>query len=368
MAINFTDFSRAPLLDSPAKTIFEDVLKGYQISQEPAKMKREAEAKELANQLAQYKVQEEPQRFRTEQDYKKALMDKARNALQGGGLKGSGDVQNQLMIDSLRKTNPDEAERLQKVHDANMKFKSDRAENQKSYANSIAWRSLPAAEKQRNIAYGVGMNADATATAQALASGKTLADIANDKGYTLSEVKPSYPLSGAEIKDVRKRNAFNKEMGTLDKRITEGMAPYSQKVRGLSFQQVLDSLDELKEPGVEKQQKLAKFLAARALAPELAALRLNAMGGRVGIEGIRHLTDVSQGTATALHGLIDEDTYKEFQKYMTQYIDEAVKSYTNYIEGAANLGGQTESLQQPEVQSGSNAPRRVYDLSTRSFQ
>lgn len=63
MAINFTDFSRAPLLDSPAATIFEDVLKGYKMSQEPAKMKQEASARELANQMKDLELKHKPKQF-----------------------------------------------------------------------------------------------------------------------------------------------------------------------------------------------------------------------------------------------------------------------------------------------------------------
>jgi hypothetical protein len=63
MAINFTDFSGKPLLDSPAKSIFEDVLKGYKMQQEPGKMKREATAKELANQLKDLEVKHKPKEY-----------------------------------------------------------------------------------------------------------------------------------------------------------------------------------------------------------------------------------------------------------------------------------------------------------------
>lgn len=63
MAINFTDFSSKPLLDSPAKTIFEDVLKGYKMSQEPAKMQQESSARELANKLKDLEVQHKPKEY-----------------------------------------------------------------------------------------------------------------------------------------------------------------------------------------------------------------------------------------------------------------------------------------------------------------
>jgi len=63
MAIQFTDFSRAPILESPVANLFENVLKGYQISQEPGKMKQEASARELANQLRKLDVEHKPKEY-----------------------------------------------------------------------------------------------------------------------------------------------------------------------------------------------------------------------------------------------------------------------------------------------------------------
>lgn len=63
MAIQFTDFSRAPLLDSATKNIFEDVLKGYKIAKEPAKMKQEAEEKDLSNKLKSLEVEHKPKEY-----------------------------------------------------------------------------------------------------------------------------------------------------------------------------------------------------------------------------------------------------------------------------------------------------------------
>lgn len=63
MAINFTDFSKAPILDDPSANLFENVLKGYKMSQEPAKMKQEATAKDLANQLKNIELQHKPKQY-----------------------------------------------------------------------------------------------------------------------------------------------------------------------------------------------------------------------------------------------------------------------------------------------------------------
>ena len=120
MAIQFTDFSRAPLIDSPLSNLFESALKGYQISQEPAKMKQEATQRELANQLKDLEVKHKPteyelsdqgkrlanalhskalehyeEKFSLEKQLKEAQINKAKN---GGQIKPSGDVANALVI------------------------------------------------------------------------------------------------------------------------------------------------------------------------------------------------------------------------------------------------------------------------------
>lgn len=70
MAIQFTDFSKAPLLDSAAKNIFEDVLKGYKMSQEPAKMNQEFSARDLANKLKQLDVEHKPKQYELDDQHK----------------------------------------------------------------------------------------------------------------------------------------------------------------------------------------------------------------------------------------------------------------------------------------------------------
>lgn len=119
MAINFTDFSRAPLLDSPAASLLEDVLKGYKIGQEPAKMAEEQKQRVLGNQLKELEVKHKPkeyelsdqekslanslkskalehyeEKFGLERDLKKAQIQKALRAPNGTQAKFNGIVAN----------------------------------------------------------------------------------------------------------------------------------------------------------------------------------------------------------------------------------------------------------------------------------
>lgn len=96
MAINFTDFSRAPIQESPWANALENAFKGYQLSQMPRQMADEAQKRKLANAMSQLKLDQEPARFEKEQAYKEALINKARNTPAGGTLKPSGELANYI--------------------------------------------------------------------------------------------------------------------------------------------------------------------------------------------------------------------------------------------------------------------------------
>ena len=82
MAINFTDFSRAPVQESPLKNMFEDAFKGYSMSQIPAQLKAERQKQELANQLQQLELEHKPKEYELS-DQQKSLA----NSLQDLALK-----------------------------------------------------------------------------------------------------------------------------------------------------------------------------------------------------------------------------------------------------------------------------------------
>ena len=63
MAINFPNFLNAPSPKSPWEGLFENVLKGYKMSQEPAKMREEQSARQLANKLKELEVGHKPKEY-----------------------------------------------------------------------------------------------------------------------------------------------------------------------------------------------------------------------------------------------------------------------------------------------------------------
>jgi hypothetical protein len=94
MAINYPNFLNAPSAESPWKNAFENVLKGYQMEQEPQKMADEQKKTELANALQSKALEHYEEKFKLDKDYKNAQIDN----LQRGGGKGApkltGDIGN----------------------------------------------------------------------------------------------------------------------------------------------------------------------------------------------------------------------------------------------------------------------------------
>lgn len=82
MAFQIIDYTKTPFLPSPGQNLFENVLKGYQIAKEPAKMAEEQKQRELANQLKSLEVEHKPTEY--------ALSDKEKtlaNAIREQALK-----------------------------------------------------------------------------------------------------------------------------------------------------------------------------------------------------------------------------------------------------------------------------------------
>lgn len=367
MAINFTDFSRAPILESPFKNMLEDVLKGYKMSQEPAKMKQESTARELANSLKNLEVQHKPkeyalndqgkslanalhskalehyeEKFGLERDLKKAQIQKALQKNVGGNAKANGELAN-FMVANPDATQEDIQKAYQEIHGSKLAHEQAVTNRSVDMTSGSSFDKLPTNDKKREIGLMTAMGVDPVEAAAMLRKGTSASQYAKDNDIDISQVTPKYPLGEQNIKDVQRTAAYFDELGTLEKHITEGMSEYPNRFRGYSLDQIADQL------AGDKPDKVGKALASAALQPELASLRLKVQGGNVGIEAIRELTEKSQGDLKAVKSLIDKPTYLAMQKYIDQWLREAgqirIKSLEGYgkLKGALNKGAEKQS-------------------------
>lgn len=384
MAINFTDFSSKHLLDSPAKSIFEDILKGYKIQQEPGNMKREATAKELANQLKDLEVKHKPkeyaltdqgkslqnslhskalehydERFGLERDLKKAQIQKALQTKVGGSVKANGELAN-YMVSHPDATQEDVRKAYDEIHNSKLSHELAVTNRSNDITSGTGFDRLPVDEKKRAVGLTTAMGIDPVEGTQLLRSGKTLQEIAKEKGQKLEDLTPVYPLGTENVKQLQKRTGYVAELKDLEQKVAEPLSRYPSKFRGYSLEQISDSLDN------SNPNEMGKVLAARALSPEIAALRLKVAGGNIGIEAINALTEKSLQDMKIIEGLVDTKTYLATQKYITQWLEEAANSFQKNQEEYGRLKSPEQRSAERESKSGHAG--KTYDLATRSWK
>lgn len=341
MAINFTNFLNAPSAESPWKNALESVLKGYQMAEEPAKMKQQSEQRDLVNQLKKLEVEHKPteyqltdqgkklanalhskaletydEKWALEKDLKKAQIQKALQTNIGGSVKANGELAN-YMVSHPDATQEDIRKAYEEIHGSKLAHEQAVTERSKDITTGNSFDKLPANDKKQSVALMKGMGADPVAAVSWLRSGKTPTDYADEKRIDISTVEPDYALGEQNIKIAQQADANIKELDNLEGHITKGLGNYRDKIKGYSFEQISDALKG------ENSDKQAHALAARALLPELSSLRLKIMGGNIGIEALREMEHKSLGQLNIIEGLVDENTYQKTQDLIKDWINEA---------------------------------------------
>lgn len=381
MAIQFTDFSKAPLLDSPAKNIFEDVLKGYQMEREPAKMKQEATAKDLANQLKKLEVEHKPkeyalgdqekglanalkskalehyeEKFGLERDLKKAQIQKALQKNVGGNAKANGELAN-FIVANPGATQEDIKKAYEEIHGKKMEHEQTIINRSKDVVAGNSFDKLPTNDKKQTVALFKGMGVDPVEAVSLARKGTSPSQYAEEKGIDINTVQPDYALGEQNVKDAQRAASYLDEIDGLDKHITEGLGDYQNKILGFSFDQIADAAKG------EDPDKQGRVLAARALLPELNALRLKIAGGNIGIEALRELEHKSLGQLNIFESLVDQKAYKAAQKYMRQWIDEAGRTRINSLNKFSMLKSGKQKSAESEAKGG-----KILNLATGQWE
>lgn len=366
MATQFTDFSRAPLLESPWKNIFEDVLQGYKISQEPTKMKQESSARELANQLKKLDVEHKPkeyalsdqgkslanalhskalehyeEKYALDKEYKEAQIQNLLQKKVGGSPKANGELANYI-VSHPEASQDDIRQAYDEIHGRKAEHEETIINRSLDVVAGNSFDKLPTNDKKQSVALMKGMGVDPVeAVAYLRQKGNSPSTYAEQNKIDITNVEPDYAAGEQNIKLAQQANAYMDEIDTLDKHINDGLGKYQNKIMGYSLAQIADAAE-----GSNPDQQ-ARALAARALLPELNSLRLKIAGGNIGIEALRELEHKSLGKLNVLESLVDSETYTKAQNYMTKWIKEAgqvrVKSLVNnsMLKKRLNQGAQT---------------------------
>ena len=332
MGINFTDFSKAPIQESPEANLFENVLKGYKIEEEPKIMKQNAEQKALANSLQKLALEHKPTEYKLADALAQSRIAKNNRpaGIGGAAVKANGKLAN-FIVSHPNATQEEVTAFADTLSEAELKHLRQTTTRSETLDKSQAARGMPANEKKWSLAMGRGMGIDPTEMQRELNEGKTVSDVAKERNIPLAEVKPKYGPGEELVKQNQKRDAYTKELSILDRNMSSAMGKYQNKILGYSLDQVADAVSG-DDPDTQ-----GKVLAARALQPEMAALRLKMANANIGIESIKELQAKSLGNLKIIESTVDEPTYLAMQKYMNRWLNEASEGFGKAIDANGQI-------------------------------
>lgn len=202
-----------------------------------------------------------------------------------------------------------------------LKRKNAYADLANKKVENYGYGTLTADQKRRWIGQAEGMGVGANEAREFFNKGGSIQDLAEAKGVDPNNLPESiYAPTTTDITRAHFRQQAVAEIDAIQPLITEALAPYAQRVAGFSPVQIAEAIQGDNPDGQ------AKFLAAKALMPELSALRIKAMGGQVGIEAIREVQAASMASLSSFQGLVSPEVYTAAQQYMQEWINSASKT------------------------------------------
>jgi hypothetical protein len=189
---------------------------------------------------------------------------------------------------------------------------------QQQMTNAFDWVHTTPDAKNYEIAVGAGMGITPDAFVAERTKGKSIAQIAQDHGFNPNQLpEPDFLPTKGNITKLKSRQAALKEASSLNKFVTEALAPYSSQINGRSFQQIADVIS-----GQNKEAQ-KKFFAGYMLTPEVANIRQNLAQGNVGVTASQEIMQRSLMNIKPFTSLIDPEVFKGAQELADQKLSEA---------------------------------------------
>lgn len=197
-----------------------------------------------------------------------------------------------------------------------------------------AFTSMPTVEKEYSISQARAFGYTGEQASRMFNQGYDLSSMAQAKGYD-PQNPSSWPAArGAPTTAIQTRiqraNSTLAALDAVEPQISAAYAQYSPRFQNISPSLIKDML------AGEKPDAQADALAAYALYPEIAALRINAMGGNVGEGAIEHIADAAFSRLNTLGISPNSYVYQKVQKKVGELIRQMNKAENSAIYGQAN--------------------------------
>ncbi len=197
-------------------------------------------------------------------------------------------------------------------------------------AEGYNFTNMPIDTRSYSMAQAQSFGYDPLEASDMLLSGKqTLQDMAEAKGYGRDQSQwptPLYNPNRTNVAQSQRRTALLGELDNISKTLTEWAAPYSRTVAGYSPKQLVEAFR-----GADPEAT-ARFLASRALSPDLNAGRAKVMGSsNVGIEMLRHIGEKSNNEFKTIASSISPQVYKRYNELTQQVLNQGNQRFNDVL-------------------------------------
>jgi hypothetical protein len=230
-----------------------------------------------------------------------------------------------------------EAKNATPLEKAKLAFELARADREKAHAESYRqgggsrggltagtrlWSSLPSNVKSQIMAQGQAYGFSPEQTAMHISGGGSLEDLkeqAKQNGVDVENAEPQYAPTTSNITGIKNAEAAGAELDYLENQTAKDLSQYGSTIRGYSPAQIIDHFKG-------DTDKLARFLGARALQPEIAGARSRVAGGSNAQEALKEAQDAALGSFKVFGGLITPEIREKVQHYINQKLKGALKA------------------------------------------
>lgn len=199
-------------------------------------------------------------------------------------------------------------------------YEKTRTARTKQLMASKSFNSMPVDSKRTAIAQAVGFGYDQYQATKMLAEeGKTLQDLAEEAGYGKDKKKwpeAKYNASMANITREQRQAATFSALEAVEPEVSKAIAPYSATAFGYSPK----AIGDLQFGNKKEKERVADYLAAIAMSPEIAGLRLTGSGANVGITAIKEMTEAALTKAKIPQALMKPEVFQMMQDRMQHYL------------------------------------------------
>lgn len=207
------------------------------------------------------------------------------------------------------------------------------------------FRSLPAAQKNQEIAQAKGFGYTGTEASKLFHDDYTLNDLAKAKGYgpdqstwPLAKYPPTMPI----LTQQQRANVAISGLKSIDPIMTEWMAPYAKKFGGHSLKLTAQMLSS----STATDRDIGRFLAARNMQLEKAGLRARGAGALAGQHVLEDLASGALGKSKVLEELMTPNRYKEAQEATDELIQMMNRAENRTVNTYQNESYENEDRQQ----------------------